>query len=292
MNSRHILNLGLFIVIIILVSIVLLEPGKEPVPKASVLTSIKPGSINHIYIQSQANKQYIELKKINHKWIMLQPYSLPANPYRIDSVLKILNTETHSQHDLSTLKPADFGLDKPRAVIKVTDEQAKQTEIIFGHNKSLKNHRYLQVNNTLHMMVDKFHYLISGKTESFIDHKLIPEGELTRLDLPDFSLNLENEKWQISKDNIRNYSADNVTRLLDEWKLSQAYDLEKINAKKLKRDISLHFANDTIIYFEIISSDNDFILLRHDNLLKYILSSDRKKALLAFHDEQNKTDNQ
>lgn len=174
MSKNNFLNIALLIFILILVAVVVYEPGKEVAITPPMLTNIESKDVYHIKINrhsAAADEKVVEFKRTTNGWVMLKPYSVDANSFRIDSILKILSATSFSQNDLSNLDLKTFGLSNPTTTITINNN----LPLVFGHNKSLKNHRYIQVASTLHMVADTFLYQLAAKTESYINHKLINE---------------------------------------------------------------------------------------------------------------------
>lgn len=283
MSKRNLLNLALLIFILVLVTVVVYEPGKEKAITPPTLTQLKIDDIQHIKINrrlADANEQDIVFEKTAEGWIMLKPYQLAANTFRIDSILKLLSAVSLSQNNLENLDQNKFGLSIPQATI--TFNKAK---IIFGHNKSLNHHRYVKIDSTLHMIADTFYYQLMAKTESFISHKLLPEkSKITKLRLPHIKFEQVDGKWNITP-KADDFSADSVNQLISEWQLSQAYDINKVKIEaKTKADITIHLSNNKIIRFKIEKNKDSFNLINIDSGVRYILSADRRDKLLKLSD--------
>jgi len=287
MTKRNLLNLILLAFIFVLIVFVIYEPGKDKAVTPPLLTKLKIDDIKNIKIsryQLPSDQQDISFSKTENGWRMSKPYPLTANTFRIDSILKLLSTVSLSQNNLEKLDPATFGLSKPRATITFNN-----TAIIFGHNKSLKHHRYVKIGSTLHMIKDTFFYQLTAKTESYIDHKLLPEkSKIIKLNLPTLKLEKEDEKWKVIP-KADSFSADSINQLISEWQLSQAYDLHKVKSQPgSKPDITVHLKNNNVIRFKIKKDKENFSLLNIDSGLHYILSADRKNKLLNLSGiEQN-----
>ena len=288
MSSRNILNLVLLVIVLGLVAIVAYEPGKEKPVTPPTLTQLKAKDVNNIKISRQSDQRDIELSRTAHGWVMLKPYHLPANTFRIDSIFKLLSTVSFSQNDLHKLDPINFGLDKPYATITLNNK----TSIIFGHNKSLQHLRYVQIGSVLHMIADTFYYQLAAKAESFIDHQLIPkQRKITQLQLPGLKLEEKEEKWEVTP-KPKHFSMDSVNDLISEWQLSQAYDIgyekNKINAKAgAATDIRITLDNQAVIRFNIVKDPDGFALLNIDTGVKYILAKDRKDKLLKLSEPES-----
>ena len=229
MSKRNLLNLILLVLIFVLIALVIYEPGKDiPITPPS-LTNLKENDISHIKVKrlsADQIEQEIEFNKTSTGWEMIKPYKLPANVFRIDSILKLLSALSLSQNNLTNLDLNTFGLEKPKVTIIFNN-----TSIAFGHNKSLKNNRYVKIASTLHMIADTFFYQLTAKTESYISHKLIPEkSNITKIVLPNLKLEQANNRWDVTP-KVDNISADAINQLINEWKLSQAYDVNKLKSK-------------------------------------------------------------
>jgi len=281
MSKRNLLNLILLIFILVLLAFVIYEPGNEKPITPPTLTNLTADDVEHIKIERLDNKNTIELKKINNNWIMLKPYQLPANSFRIDSINKLLSTVSFSQNNLNNLNPSEFGLNQPVATITFNHK----TSIVFGHNKSLKHHRYVKIDSALHMIADTFYYQLAAKAESFISHKLLPQNsKIIKLKLPTLSLTKKEEKWIVTP-KASTVSADAFNTIIDEWQLSQAYDI-KVSppSAKDKADITIYLADKNRIRFKIINNKDNFTLMNIDTGISYVLSSDRKDKLLRLSD--------
>lgn len=284
MSKRNLLNLALLIFILALVAVVVYEPGKEKPITPLTLTNLTIDDIQHIKINRRvddANEQDVVFEKTAEGWMMLKPYHLlAANTFRIDSILKLLSAVSLSQNNLGNLDQNKFGLSIPQATITFN-----KIKIIFGHNKSLNQHRYVKINSTLHMIADSFYYQLMAKTESFISHKLLPEkSKITKLHLPHIKFEQADGKWNVTP-KADDFSADSVNQLISEWQLSQAYDINKVKTEeKMKADITIHLSSNKIIRFKIEKNKDSFNLVNLDSGVRYILSADRKDKLLKLSD--------
>ena len=282
MSKRNLLNLGLLIFILILIALVVYEPGKKVAVTPPTLTPLNSKDINHIKItrhHSKKNEQIIELEKNVDNWMMNKPHHVAANTFRIESILELLSTVSFSQNSLDGLNPSTFGLDNPAITITFN----KETSIVFGHNKSLKNHRYVQIGSTLHLIADTFLYQLGAKSESYVSHKLLNDkSNITKMILPSISLKNTEGRWELTPKD-QNISADSINQLVTEWSLSQAYDINKVKpTPKSKPNITLQLKNNKKVRFIIENNKNSFNLINIDSGVRYILSSDRKDKLLKL----------
>lgn len=281
MSTRNLLNLALLILVLVLISFVIFEPGKDKPITLPTLTKLKANDIQDITIKRRGDKSNLIFNKTAQGWMMLKPYRQSANGFRLDSILKLLSATSYSQNSLMNLDPDKFGLKQPLATITFN-----KTAIEFGNNNSLKHHRYVKIDSTLHMIPDTFYYQLAAKAASFINHKLITENiKITELTLPALKLVQHNGKWELSPRNSKSdkVSADSINKLIDEWQLSQAHDIKITKSTpKSKANIIINLSDGTTLRFKSNAHKDNFTLTNIDSGVRYILSSDRKDKLLKL----------
>lgn len=275
MRSRLLLNLALLLAIIGLALLVIYEPGKQPEPTLPKLTGLKPQDVSTIHIQ-RVTTNPVTLYKHQEIWYMREPYKLPANDFRVQSLLRLLQTESHAQHDLSKLDPAKYGLDKPRATITFNDK----LKIEFGNTESLSKQRYVRIGNTLHLIVDTFYYQAASPATGYASHAILPPGKITALQLPDMQLTLKDGHWQLQPPR-EDRSADVLTELIDNWQSAQAIQLKPFEAKNLpKVDIQVTLSDQKQpIRYSLQKTGDDISLLRQDVRMRYFISEDTLNQL-------------
>ena len=218
MSTRNLLNLVLLAIVGILVLIVVYEPGKqqdEPVP----LTTVDTKTINKIHISRTGQKDVTLVKSPDTgKWQMLAPFKTAANRIKTESLLTLLSQHSGAQYAMADLDVKTYGLDLPRATIIFNDE----LKFEFGTTEPLNKQRYLRFNDTLHVIDDHFYYQLMSPVTVFVDHQLVPvEKAVTKLELPDLSLSLNEGTWQLTpqQDGVSN---DQANELVENWKTAFA----------------------------------------------------------------------
>lgn len=278
MTSRNILNLALLGIVTLLVLVVVFEPGKKAEKPVVKLTALKKEAVSKIFIQ-RVGKQDIRFEKKHNIWQMTTPYQLPANDFRIDSILRLVGAESSSQHDISKLDKANFKLDKPAVTVTFNDKLS----IAFGGNEPLKHRRYVQVGDTLHLISDTVYYHVSGKATALVSLQLLPKDTAIKaIQLPDRKIELKDGRWQIENE-PKDMASDAVTQLLNEWKLAQALDVVEAKDKPTQEQIKLFVVGqDKPITFSIVKRKPDFVLLREDKGVQYQLTEDSAERLLQL----------
>ncbi len=280
MTSRTLLNLALLLIALILGTLVMLEPGKTPEPKPELLTSMKGADVKQIKI-IRRSKNTIKLQKQAKHWRMLTPFNLPANDYKVESVLNLLKTESTARYDLAKLDPARFDLVKPVVSIDFN----RSLKIDFGNIAPLQKQRYVRIGKQLHLIPDYYYYQLIGSATDYLDHALIPKGKkIIRLELPTLTLALKDSKWTLTPKD-ESYSADAYTDLLNEWQQAHALELRPLKNKdttKLsdKQIRILLQGSDKPIIYNLQQTADEFILIRADKNIEYVMPKDKAKALL------------
>jgi len=277
MSSRNLINLVLLAVVGILLLLVIYEPGKQEKPKQT-LSSLDRTTIKKITIKRTGVKDVVLVKQ-GEDWQMQSPYQLAANNFKAEGLLDLLGLESEAQYSLDELDVKTYGLDKPRASITYNDQHTFE----FGTTESLKHRRYIKHNNILHVVADIFYHRMSLNETDYLDHAILPGNKtITRLELPAFTLNLQDGHWQI-KPEPGSYSNDQANELIENWKLSQAIGITRFTGKPGKQKARVFVeGSDTPVDFYITRNDKGFYLARPDLGLEYEFANDKQKDLLEL----------
>lgn len=287
MTSRLWLNLALLLLFGILLLVVVYEPGKEIEPPPAKLTRLTPETVTHVHLK-RVTGQDIELVKVSDdQWWMHNPYYLPANNFRVQSLLRLTQADSLSNHPLKDLQPATYGLDKPRAVVTFN----RTEQIKFGDTEPLQLQRYVQVGDQLHTVVDTFYYQAAGSPTNYLAHNLLPaEGDIVKLVLPDLQLVLEEGQWQRTPPHTE-LSADASIELINQWQHAQALKLRPTDIKDGKADIEIYLVNQPDpIRFKLLQTEDETGLIRLGVGLQYILANEVYQRLLSLPEVETHTD--
>ncbi len=284
MNKRNITNLGLFLFILIAASFAILDSTSKDENKKPAITSLKQADVVNITVKRQG-KTDIYIEKRNNKWRLISPYNTPTNQFRIDTLLRLVETLPQSTYPLKETAP--YGLDTPTLEVVFNKGLPNTVAIKFGNSDPLKMRRYVAVNKKLHLTTDTYFYALNSVATDYIDHKLLDSDfEITRLDLPELKLKLENNNWRAIPE-PENFSVDNVNELISEWKNAQAVDISPINTKahfSYEQTISLYSKDATKLTFYILKNDKEFVLVDKLKGLQYSFPKEKREQLLNFPD--------
>lgn len=281
MQSKTVLNLILLVVIAALALVVYLDPGKEQ-QKTETLTSIDPESLTHFELQ---NTDTLVFDKQDEHWRIVAPIQAPANDGRIKQLLELTQVESRASYPLKPEDLAKFGLDKPKAILKLG-----QSTLVFGGSDPIDMNRYVQVGDTLHLIPDDaYRHLIASPTD-FVDKKLLPEdAKLQTLTLPGLKARHGDKgQWVVEPQG----EASAMAELASAWQAARAVEVESLTQPVKGELIQLGLAEGKI-EFVIVQRDPDLILARPDWKLQYVIPDDTGKRLLSLQkpsDDEDKLD--
>lgn len=276
MTTRNWLNLALLGGVALLVLVVIYQPGlntPQPLPR---LTALVPANITHIRIERDGAAP-IALERKAQDWIMTAPVRMPANTFRVETMLQVAQAESHTHLDAATVGLADFKLDKPRARLWFD-----ATEIAFGATEPLNGRRYVRVGDSVHLISDTVYFDLTGVFTAFADTALLaPESRLTQLDLPTLRLaRLREGGWMQAPNRAQvppepEVSMDMINALLDAWRHARA-----IQVRPYATPVSAGAEPDNVVFihlegaeqplrFDIVSRAPDLVLARADLGVQY-----------------------
>jgi uncharacterized protein DUF4340 len=217
-------------------------------------------TINNIQLKRE-NRDDIKLHRQDANWKIVQPINAAANTTRINLLLSLLGTSSHSQLDHAsdeTLK--QLGLNPIKLSLQLNEHL-----FIFGDREPLNKYRYVLHQNTVYLLDDTITPLLNASASSFINNRLIAKQyNINSMQLPLFDgkqlsatntiyLELNNSHWQ-SLPVID--STDKLTMLIDFWQQSEAMQVSPVT-----EDDMASLANiQVIINFEESSTPATFLI--------------------------------
>ncbi|MDH5785878.1 MAG: DUF4340 domain-containing protein [Chromatiales bacterium] len=277
MNQRNLLNLGLLALIALLVLLVLFEPGIEEPTTTPTLLAVAPEAINHIAIQRE-NQDAVELAKEGEQWWMVKPLRHPADTFRIDSLLRITELKSQSSFAATEKKLAEYQLEQPRASLILNGTMT----LNFGGNTPLDHRRYVMYDGRVHLTTDSYYYHLIGSAATFLRKRLLDEGAtIEALSLPGLSVSWQETEWQLTPA-PESFSADQITRLIDNWKLAAAMEIKPYDgAGGEKVSLTLSTGEEPVELL-LTAQEPDLILARPDIGVQYHFASTSSEKLLQL----------
>jgi len=195
MHARLWLNVLLLLAVAALGSWLLLgEPEAPPLPPPLAVSTIDPASVNRIHLGRPGNPDLL-LQRSGTEWQMVSPVQARANPFRINSLLSLLQT-----YSISTVNadPGAVGLTDNNSVVTLAfDDEVFR----FGDSNPLDQSRYLLHRNTIHLVEDTLYQQLLQDAGFFVDKRLLSDMEqLVSVTLSDPALSITDPalliRWQ------------------------------------------------------------------------------------------------
>lgn len=163
MSSRTLINLGLLVLVALLTTIAVYEPGLDKqTSKSSPLTNLQPHEIHTIRLSNPSNLG-IKLEKREGTWYMTAPQQGAANSNKIEQLLGITVTSSHSRFPLPKERLKEFGLDQPGIRLELNELVME-----FGNNEPLHFRRYVRIDDQLHLISNGFHHHLTAGVNDYL----------------------------------------------------------------------------------------------------------------------------
>jgi len=277
MSARNLLNLLLALVVVGLVLIVVFEPGKDTPVEKVTLTPLKAADIQRIEIQQ--NSGAVVLEKHDGQWRLQELPDVAVSEGKIDTLLSLAGATSHARYAAASMDLEQTQLSRPELQITLAD-----TRLIFGGTEPLNGRRYVQVGEYVHLIDDRYSYLLRGDAASFVDSAMLPAGAvLSEIRLPDFSLREQDGHWVLQGADV-SLSADDLQRFADGWRHARALRVTKaqdVIASGETIELQLRQRPEPL-RFTLSQSDDEMILTREDIGLSFHFTLSTAEGLLKL----------
>jgi hypothetical protein len=284
MKKNTLINLALLLVVVALALVATYEPGIDKPAEKPLLVKLERDKVNHIQIQRDGQKT-VELKRnAKGKWQLLQPTRIAASDFRIDSLLRITDTKSLGTFAADKEKLADYQLDRPKVTLTLNDT----TKILFGTSTPLDHRRYVLFNNKVHLISDALYYHLIGDWPTFVRKKPLPDGaSIESLKTPELALLWQDKRWHLDP-KPEKYSADQVTRLLDNWKLASAIQVKVYDGRQ-GDPVTLQLkGDDQPLTLLVTARKPDLVLARPDLGIEYHFPEESAGQMLTLPPQEKK----
>ncbi len=277
LKHRWWLNISLLIIIVLLAILVVYQVNQDAQPSGTPLTAMTADSITRISIEKN-NQTPILLEKIASEWRLAAPLAARANPFNIESLLKIISAPNETRFAAVTADLANYGLEKPTARVRYNDE-----EISFGALHPLKGQVYVMHKNEIALISANYLAAPTYPYTNFINSRLFEEDrKLTVLKLQHFTLAFIDGAWTRQPVD-KKLSTDRLNDFASEWKNARALSVEKYSGKETLGEIEVDSARagkSEKLILGILAYKPDFVLHRPDENLEYHFTEETGKRLL------------
>ena len=275
------INAVLLIIVAGLAIFLVTTNKQETVAKEIPLTGIDPASVNTILIERKQSNE-VRFRKIDNKWQMQSPYQLPANKFRINTMLKLLQAHSYTEFNKVDVDLRRFLLEDPELAI-----QFNNTRIGFGDTSPLDKQRYVLVNNKVHLINDSLYEQLQAPATFFLNTRLLPEGsKITAINFPGYSISMETGVWSVSPQT--GISADKLVAIVNAWQTLDAISLGEYQATDKTDSIRIDAGPAGVFDFIVVSPQPKMVLARPDIGIQYYISGyDTKRLFLQPEETQD-----
>jgi len=280
-QSRLLINIVLFLIVAGLAIFLIRQDDSAPTEVDVTLTTFESGSINEISIIRRDLDDIVFIKE-GDQWSMQSPFVLPANPVRINTILKILQAYSYAQLDVKDVELKRFILDDPVVSLKLNE-----TQIDFGDTSPLGKQRYVLLNETVHLINDSLYQQLLTSPTFFVSPKLLPENNnITALTLPDHQLRQVEGIWMVEPP--VDINADKIIQLINAWRDAEAITVRAFSDNASEEKIIVELMSGETIEFVTASKPPRLILARPEFNLQYHISGYDADRLLQFNNDNGK----
>jgi uncharacterized protein DUF4340 len=273
-DKRFFINIGLLVFIAIL-SFLIINSGEKTNPVLPHISTINQSDIVQIKVRRK-NLDDFSFEKRNESWHMIEPQPFLANNARINAILRILKSESHSQ-----LNPADVNLDivdlkDPTIILELNNHEFR-----FGNTDAIDQRRYVLFEGKIHLTNDFLYNQLMTNAAFFANPQLLSEEtDITSIAYPENKIELVEGQWQLQ--NLMDISPDQLKRIVFNWKNASALKVSKYEAPETESFITISTTKGETIDFVIVSYKPHLIFGRKDIDIQYEMASEETKKLLLI----------
>lgn len=278
MNARNLLNLGLAVALLGLGGWIWFAQQAAPQADVVRLTPLASDDIRRIEIQPARRADAI-LERRGDDWWLVEPFEIRAAPTRVKAVMDLLQARSQAHYAAAVVDLEQAGLQSPDLRLRVDTLQ-----LDFGDTEPLKGRRFVRVGDEVHLIVDRYSYLLQGGVASLVSPALLPSGALLReIRLPGRRLLQQDGRWRLAGGATT--GTDSLQALVDEWQQAMALKVSRYDAAPASDAadvIELLFSNNGPLRFRLVQNDDETLLIREDLGLTYHFTPSAAARLLQL----------
>jgi len=279
MSTRTLLNLGLAALAFALLLVVIYQPGLEPEATPQPITTHNPDTATTIHIE-RTTRNPLSFNRRDGLWyLMVDDTALPASEFQIHALLRLLQATSVASYPAGSVDLAVLGLEPPLATVTIDD-----VIIHFGATESLEERRYVRFGDTVYIINDQYQHLINAERAGFIARKLLAgRGAITRLELPDMTLDYTGDNhWELDPADSQ-VSTDALLQLIDNWQNATALYVRSHDGQQATATVTLHTRDqDQPLVLEVIARAPELVLARPDWGIQYHLGGGLANDLFSL----------
>lgn len=273
MSRALMINLGLAaLVVLLLAALFLFKPATEAEP-ARLAAGLERNTINRITVRRQGLDDLI-LEKQGADWFMRAPLAIRANPARVNTLLRLPDTESHAALDPAVHPPERFGLAEPAVMMTLN-----QHEFRFGGTEAIDRRRYILFRDRIHLTDDFLYPQLTANAAFFAELKLLPEAfNIAKIRFPGNELYKADGQWRLKTP--LDISPGRLQRGVSAWRDAVAISAGMFEAPATPERISVIADNDQTLEFIIVATEPYLILGREALGIQFHMGGDEAEKLL------------
>ena len=273
MSRALMINLGLAALVVLLAAaLFLFKPAAEGEP-ARLAAGLDRNTINRIAVQRQGLDDLI-LEKQGADWFMRAPLAIRANRARVNSLLRLPETESHAVLDPAVHAPDRFGLAQPAVMMKLNEHQFR-----FGGTDAIDRRRYILFQDRIHLTDDFLYPQLTANAAFFAELKLLPEAfNIAKIRFPGNELYKADGQWRLKTP--LDISPGRLQRGVSAWRDAVAVSAGPFEAPATSKRISVIADNDQTLEFIIVATEPYLILGREALGIQFHMGGDEAEKLL------------
>lgn len=238
-----------------------------------------------VSLSFQTADENLQLSKVDGNWQVDSPIIWYANNIAVERILDIVNAQTDSRLPSNEIDLSTLGLQFPKAILKLNDQQ-----ILFGTTNNIGERRYLQIDDTVYLLRDRYLPFITQGVNGLIDRRLLPKAmPLQSLSLADLKINKnETGDWVSEKNEL---TIDQTNQILNNWQSLEANRIQTYQTEQTPRQklvASLEAGGK--IEFYVLAISPQLVIARPDLGLQYHFNQSHYYGLLAAPKSEDTTD--
>lgn len=278
MNRRTLVNLGLVAVVAALALVAWLEPGIEEAPPAPPLSDLDRDAVMQIAIHyPESERPAVVLERAGPHWRLTAPFELPANDFKVATLLDLLDARSQGELAAAEVEPARFGLAPPRAVVQYGD-----LEVAFGDTDPINGYRYLRLGEAIHLVSDRFFHHLNTAATGFVSYALLgPAADPVAIDLGHLRFHRTEDGWQATPATV-DLATDAGSRLAQAWRSAQGVSVRRHDDPAhggREITVTLSAGKDSVT-FRVMEEDGDTLFVRPAGGVAYVVPEHLATTLL------------
>lgn len=271
MKRGWLINVFLLAIVALLAWLAWRTPSQEEAAR-ELLSAVRPATVSHITLNRQ-NRPPIRIERHAEQWWMTAPLQARADEFQVMRLLTILDARPTAR--LPATDRTRFELDPPSAVLDIDGVQ-----YAFGGINTVTREQYVLRGDTIYAVELRHGAALPAQPEALIRRALLAENELpVAITLPGFSVRKSDGRWVLTPA-TESAGADELQGYVDQWRQASAISVARYEKQQPQSDITIEFADKSVLKLGLLQREPQLILWRRDNGLQYVFPAVAGHTLL------------